>query len=483
MIIYGTGEKKLKTSQNRSYRCPECGENGISFYFFQKYFHLFWIPVFPIGRRSVAACDKCSIVYKEDRIPRELKSDFSDIKSTTKVPPYLFIGLALIITGIFLIFHFSDGMTTYKYPSGKKQAQGKMIGDEMDGKWTFWYENGNTQTVQYYKKGTEDSTWTWWNEDGSIDKMGNYRNGLSHGKWTFYYQTGKLQAEEIYVDNRRHGKATYWYENGNKNAEGEYYRDRRNNHWTFWYESGNIIEEGNFKEDYRIGDWISYYEDGQKCLHTNHSDSEYLIMDFWDKDGKHLVINGNGEFTSYYENAGKESQGMVKSGKPVGIWNYWYNDGKLKQTGRFESLVYKTINTWDNNGNRLVVNGEGYQVTKLDNGVIAEEGNYTNGLRDGLWKFRNESDMLISEINYKQGKASGKARYYNESGKIQCMGYYLNDKQQYVWTWYHQNGTKESSVKFINGKKEGEQTFWNESDKIIKKEFYSNGELINEEVY
>jgi len=482
MVLYGNAEKELKINQIRKSKCPNCGESSISFHIFQGYFHLYWVPIFPIERRKVAACEKCEVVYENKKIPQSLQSDLAYLKSTIKTPPYLFSGLIIIALVISSLIYFYDGTTTYKYPSGKKQSKGLLIGDEMEGKWTFWYENGNVNSVQYFKNGKEDSTWTWWNEDGSILKTGNYKNGVSHGKWTFYYPSGQVEAEEIYLDNRLTGKTISWYKNGQKSSEGYFLRNLPDREWKFWYENGQLYEEGNYKSGQRLGNWLSYYENGSKMLLTQYVDTTGLIIDFWNKNGEQLVSNGNGDYTTYFDNGTKESEGAVRAGKMVGIWKFWNEIGKLTEVGKYTEKNYELLQFWNTDGKQQIKNGSGYLVTKLENGVIIAEGEYLKGLTNGEWKFRNESGILISKVMYTLGLAEGESSYYFETGELDSKGLFKNNLQHGIWTWYFENGSKQCEVEFINGKKEGVQTFWNEGNKLVKKEFYSKGELLSEEI-
>jgi hypothetical protein len=108
MIIYGTGEKKLTFSQQPPKgRCPQCGKQEITFHFFRKYFHIFWIPVFPIGSRQVAHCEGC-YASNEVSIPQSLKLDLENAKSRTSSPLYLYSGTVLIATIISLFFYLDD---------------------------------------------------------------------------------------------------------------------------------------------------------------------------------------------------------------------------------------------------------------------------------------------------------------------------------------------------------------------------------------
>lgn len=481
MIIYGVGEKRTQARNHRNPRCPNCGENRIAFYFFRKYFHLFWIPVFPIGGRSATVCENCHIIYENDHVPVQLMDDYTYVRSTVRTPLYLFSGAILILFGIFAIYYFSDGMTTYKYPSGKKESKGKMIGDEPDGKWTYWYENGNLETVQYYKMGLEDSTFTWWDEEGNITKTGNFKDGAYQGIWKYFYTNGQLMAEENYDNNRLSGKSTYWYKSGAKSSEGNYVRDKQSGIWTYWYENGQIKESGNFDDNNRIGEWKSFFEDGKLNMVTVYQDSIVYIMELYDTNGQHLVQNGSGDYTSYFESGIVQSKGKIQNGKFTGVWKFWHEDGTLSEIGKYTDNEYLLMDKWDISGRHYIDAGTGYEVIRYENDTIASEGAYKNGYIEGEWIYRNEAGTVTAKVGYRHGKANGNAIYYFDSGKIMIEGSYAMGRQHGTWVWYHENGTKESRVDFIQDKKQGEQIFWNEAEKVIKKEYYDSGELIREE--
>ncbi len=482
MIIFGTGEKKLANNQQRKQKCPNCGEQGIAFHLFQKYFHLFWIPTIPIGKRKVAACEKCGAGYEDNNIPQDLKSELSYVLSETRTPPYMYSGSAIAVIGIALISYFSDGKTTFKHPSGKKSAEGKMIGDELDGEWIYWYENGNKESIQYYKKGIEDSTWTWWNEDGTINKTGGYKNGLYHGKWTFYYPDEKIKSIENYFENRLHDTSWYYHNNGELSAKGIYLRGSMEGHWKFWYESGKLNQEGNYEANSEVGQWLSYYEDGSKMLIAEYQDDAYKLIDYWDENGRQLITNGNGKYQTFFSSGQMESQGTITNGIYTDQWSFWYENGQLKEVGDYVQGEYFIKNSWEDSGNTQVVNGNGKYVAYYENGVEESKGSFLGGLKDGQWIFKNDMDSITSKVNYKNGKANGLVLQYALTGKLYCEGNAIDNLQDGIWKWYFQNGSKESEVNFVDGKKEGVQTFWNESERVVKREHYVNGELIDEEI-
>jgi hypothetical protein len=96
MIIYGSKNKQL-AKETLMDKCPHCGnQHCIDMHVFQKYVHLFWLPLFPIGKTGVSQCDHCKQVLKLNQMPGSLKTSYDNIKSGTKTPLWMFTGLAVI---------------------------------------------------------------------------------------------------------------------------------------------------------------------------------------------------------------------------------------------------------------------------------------------------------------------------------------------------------------------------------------------------
>lgn len=53
------------------------------------------------------------------------------------------------------------------------------------------------------------------------------------------------------------------------------------------------------------------------------------------------------------------------------------------------------------------------------NGNLASEGTYDDGLEDGYWKDYHENGNIAAEGYYSQGKETGTWRFYDEQGKLE----------------------------------------------------------------
>lgn len=87
MIIFGTHSGKLKSPQTKANDCNYCQTNeSVWFYFFQRYIHIFWIPVIPIGKTGSSVCGHCKQVLSVNEMSENQKQEFLKIKKDLKTP-------------------------------------------------------------------------------------------------------------------------------------------------------------------------------------------------------------------------------------------------------------------------------------------------------------------------------------------------------------------------------------------------------------
>ncbi|MGG9962884.1 zinc-ribbon domain-containing protein [Ferruginibacter sp. SUN106] len=98
MIIYGNKATKTGHQSLFNSKCSHCGTKGsLEMYTFSRYFHIFWIPVFPYRKEAVTQCNHCKQVLKKKEFSADLLSDYEEMKVNTKTPYWQFIGLLLFI--------------------------------------------------------------------------------------------------------------------------------------------------------------------------------------------------------------------------------------------------------------------------------------------------------------------------------------------------------------------------------------------------
>lgn len=97
MLIFGHRAKFLKRVDSFTETCPNCGKTGnVEFSFYQDYFHIFWIPVIPIGKITYAVCNSCGQNWEPKNMPAVWSEAIRRLKEEIPTPWYSFIGLGII---------------------------------------------------------------------------------------------------------------------------------------------------------------------------------------------------------------------------------------------------------------------------------------------------------------------------------------------------------------------------------------------------
>ncbi|MDO6491622.1 MAG: zinc-ribbon domain-containing protein [Cellulophaga sp.] len=118
MIFYGSNSSHLKSQLTRQIPCSNCKESAkFSVEVYGKYAHLYWIPIFPIGKTGAAVCTNCNSVFEPRQMDHNLKLEYKNVKGETKTPIKHFS--ALFIIGILIaglsFSSFLDGKNTEDY--------------------------------------------------------------------------------------------------------------------------------------------------------------------------------------------------------------------------------------------------------------------------------------------------------------------------------------------------------------------------------
>ncbi len=136
------------------------------------------------------------------------------------------------------------------------------------------------------------------------------------------------------------------------------------------------VREGRKDSLGRWEGWVfDYYKDGQIQMKGQ-----------YDRDLR------DGIFIYYDDNNTYSASGRYDKERKVGKWQYFYKNGSLNSEVRYADWAY-TINTWDTTGNIMVKNGNGIDLHKYGNGVVAS-----------FIEFREGQPVGASFGNHKNGE-------------------------------------------------------------------------------
>lgn len=119
--------------------------------------------------------------------------------------------------------------------------------------------------------------------------------------------------------------------------------------------------------------------------------------------GKYSKDLKDGIFIYYNENETYSAAGRYEKEYKVGKWQYFYEMGNMSSEVRYQGWAY-TINTWDSVGEPMVVQGNGEDVHKYPNGVIASYANYVEGRIEGdAYGYHSNGKPYYKEF-YREGR-------------------------------------------------------------------------------
>ena len=97
MIIYGHRSAHLGSSKPNHLECPNCNTKGSTeIHVFRRHAHVFWIPLFPMGRYGVSECSHCKQVYEKKEMSSDIRAEYDIASMDAKGPIWQFAGLVII---------------------------------------------------------------------------------------------------------------------------------------------------------------------------------------------------------------------------------------------------------------------------------------------------------------------------------------------------------------------------------------------------
>lgn len=97
MIIFGT-RSKLIASDVTDTICHHCQSRDTAWlYLYRHYFHIFWIPAFPLWKSAFSECAHCKMARRVKEFDDELLRAYKQIKETAKTPWWMYFWLLLVV--------------------------------------------------------------------------------------------------------------------------------------------------------------------------------------------------------------------------------------------------------------------------------------------------------------------------------------------------------------------------------------------------
>ncbi|MCB2379478.1 zinc ribbon domain-containing protein [Hymenobacter sp. BT635] len=113
LFFFGLGRTRITTTPLAGVACAYCSApNSVTATVFSRYFHVFWIPVIPLGKFSLTQCGHCKQVLEQKEMPAAYQAPVAAIQQQVRLP--LTNYLALILLGAGVLFMLGVGLFSDK---------------------------------------------------------------------------------------------------------------------------------------------------------------------------------------------------------------------------------------------------------------------------------------------------------------------------------------------------------------------------------
>jgi uncharacterized protein len=334
--------------------------------------------------------------------------------------------------------YFEDGLET---GTGKEFAQsdGRVIK-------IIYFEKGFITDIENInrldKSGLKQGKWMFFHENGNLKEEGEFKNDLKHGYFKSYASNGTLLSTAKYVDG-------ILQEDVAELAKLDIKRE--------YYPSGQIKTIASFKDDVQQGIRREYSPEGKIVAGFLFHKGIIVGEGITDEEGIR-----DGLWKEYYINGQLKSIGLYDAGKRIDDWKFYYANGQLEQTGYY-SKEGKPNGSWtwyymtgDLSREESYSNGlrDGYSREYDQQGNIISEGEYIEGMEEGLWKYSYGDHSAIGE--YLNGMRHGNWKHYFADGRLSFSGDFIEDNPNGRHSWYWSNGNRKTEGTYSMGIKHGE---------------------------
>ena len=145
---------------------------------------------------------------------------------------------------------------------------------------------------------------------------------------------------------------------------------------------------------------------------------------------------------------------------PNGYNTFYYDNGGVASEGAFKNGV--PVGLWK---------------TYYEDGILKSIGYKTNGLSDSTWLFYDDLGRIKWRYEYKNDKKNGCAQRFDTLGYLREEFFYVNDTIQGEKQWFYPDGRLQKDLIFLNGKEVGISLEYSPEGNIITEEVYDNGYL------
>jgi antitoxin component YwqK of YwqJK toxin-antitoxin module len=383
------------------------------------------------------------------------------------------------------------------------------LDDKREGKAFYYYPSGKIRQEVNYRNGRRQGISFEYDEDGKIVTVLRFHNdflterqlvnrvnalGERVGAWKTFYPSGNVHEE-------------WHYKNGVLDGMSLVKLDNERNELSYerLYREGELVEEGvPLVADMAV---LNTYHDDDVTLKSRGYYLDSIPVGFhyfFDEQGipyrairyserltgirvQEGAVDANERLTGQWENFSEagilRARGLYSNNAPVGQWTFFYADGKIEQIGNFLNGVRDGRWVWyypsgeilrEDHLTRGVLNGMSTQYS--DSATIVAVGEYIDGEREGFWI--EEVGDAREEGNYTAGLKSGVWRTYHKDGKLNHIGTFVEGVPDGKHLFYYPDGTLKEEQNYVMGRRHRNWRKYYENGNVFLTITYNNDQEI-----
>lgn len=371
--------------------------------------------------------------------------------------------------------------------------------DVKQGLTTHYYPDSTIFKTTNFVNGLEEGLAKEFGEDGRVTLLIVYKKG---------YIVSRERINRLDSEGRKQGSWKFFHNNGLVKTEGKYTNDLKDGYFKDYDEKGRLMATTKWQNGEKVDAPVEllklevvkeYYPDGTiKVMQTYKNGIEQGVRREYNEDGSiktcslfdkgikvaEGIVKENGKndgpWKELYPNGQLKAEGTYTNGVKTGEWKYYHPNGKLEQTGKYTSegkLTGKWIWYYPS-GNVLreenYIKGlaDGLMTEYTEEGNIIAEGEFIEGMEDGPWIF-NEG-LHREEGNYSYGLRNGVWKYF-DGDIVSFEGEFVDDNPNGKHIYYYENGKVKDEINYRMGIKDGDWKKYDSEGLLYLVITYENG--------
>jgi antitoxin component YwqK of YwqJK toxin-antitoxin module len=304
-------------------------------------------------------------------------------------------------------------------------------------------------------------------ENGIVSSEGTMKDGKPDGYWKTYYPDGGMKTEGNRLNFKLDSTWNFYREDSTLERSITYSEDIKNGPERLYGKRNNVLEEYQNKNGIRDGAAKYFYETGElrKTLTFINNKEEGKSLEY-DKDGRIITLI---TYRNGFIYAEEKINRVDANGKRTGIWRDLYQNGQVQEDGNWSNGLRNGVFKFYSR------KGELEKLEKYEDGILVID-EASTGILDVRQEYFDNGKVRTSGP-FREGKRQGNFREYDITGKEMGGTLYDNDvmigqgmidslgRRTGKWKLFYPDGTLRSEGEYVHGKKEGP---WNY--------FYSNGQ-------